>query len=190
MSDRSRARTRCARASALVIAIAIAAPLQACGDPEPSGGEPRTEPRATSAAAESTGASPRVSRRDHQEGLAHCGDVLVRIEGPEESMSFARLMRECSGLFARRRCRDALAADVFSRDGVAEACRADYCDELPHPPSFCTVEMPTDAEFLSQFGRFSRAVLRRDLRRILDAEGAREIAELFADLIESHAERQ
>lgn len=167
--------------------IVLSLCLVACSDPAAdapasSDTEPSTETE--------TRASARVSRRDQEAGLAHCGEVLVRMEAPDSAPTFSRLMRECSGLFARRRCRDALAADTFSRDGVAEACRADYCDDLRPAPSFCTTDMPTDAEFLEQFARFSRSALRRDLRRIMDAAGAEEIADLFADLIEAQSARQ
>jgi hypothetical protein len=114
----------------------------------------------------------------------------MRVEGPETAPSFARLTRECSGMFSRTRCRDALALDELSRDRIAEACRADYCGDLSPAPTFCTIEMPTDAEFLEHYGRFARRVLARDLQRIMDDDGAEEIADLFADLIEGHARRE
>ncbi|MDQ3035308.1 MAG: hypothetical protein M3Y87_23085 [Myxococcota bacterium] len=168
----------------LRLSIALSISLAACSGPDDS------PPPTSTSSGTRTAASAEVPRRDQEEGLAHCGDVLVRMEAPDAAPTFSRLMRECSGLFARRRCRDALAEDTFSRDGVAEACRADYCADLRPAPSFCTTDMPTDAEFLEQFARFSRSALRRDLRRIMDAAGAEEIADLFADLIEAQAERQ
>jgi hypothetical protein len=112
------------------------------------------------------------------------------MDSPEAAPTFSRLMRECSGLYARRACRDALAADEFSRDRVAEACRTDYCEDLRPAPSFCTIDMPTDEEFLAHYARFSRMVLRRDLRRVMDDDGANEIADLFADLVEAQVGRQ
>lgn len=147
-------------------------------------------PPASSSVEERSAASPRVPRREQEQGLERCGIVLERMESPEAAPSFARVMRECGGMYSRRRCRDALGEDTFSRDAVAEACRADYCGDLRPQPSFCTMDMPTDAEFLQHYGRFSRMVLRRDLRRIMDDEGADEIADLFADMIEAQAARQ
>lgn len=170
---------------ALVLVLVL--PLVACGEGE---GTPRAARTEDTPARSETSASPRVPRRQQEEGLARCGETLMRMEGPESAPTFARLVRECSGMFARRRCRDALAAEPFSRDGIAEACRDDYCESLRPAPSFCRVEMPTDAEFLEQFAGFSRSVLRRDLRRVVDREGADEIADLFADLVESQAARQ
>lgn len=182
--------SRCATTPSMLRAVlAMALFLAACsGDDDAAVASSR--PAATSPDPAAPSPSARVSRRAQEEGLAHCGEVLLRMEAPDAAPTFARLMRECSGLFARRRCRDALAGDTFSRDGVAEACRADYCDDLRPAPSFCTTDMPTDAEFLEQFARFSRSALRRDLRRIMDAAGAEEIADLFADLIEAQAARQ
>ena len=141
------------------------------------------------AAPEPSAAFEQVPRRAQEEGLARCGEVLERIEGPDTAPSFARLIRECSGMWARRRCREALAADEFSRDGIQAACRDDYCGDLRPLPSFCTVELPTDREFLTQFAPFARRALRRDLRRIMDADGAAEIAGLYADLVQTQAER-
>ncbi|UJR82460.1 hypothetical protein [Sandaracinus amylolyticus] len=168
-----------------LVAFVLLVSLAACGEDRPAS-SPGTQGGASATKSEPA----RVPRREQEEGLARCGEVLARIEGPETAPTFARLMRECGGMFARRRCRDALAAEPFSREGVAEACRADYCDELRPAPSFCTTDMPTDAEFLEQFARFSRAALRRDLRRLMDREGADEIADLFADLIETQAALQ
>jgi hypothetical protein len=162
-------------------AIALVVVLAACG-------EERAEAPAVPTAAERE--PDLVPRREQEEGLARCGAMLEGMESPDEAPAFTRLVRECSGMWARRSCRDALAADVFSRDRIAEACRADYCADLRPPPPFCTVEMPTDAEFLDQFARWSRMSLRRDLRRIMDREGADEIADLFADLVESQAARE
>ncbi|AKF04926.1 hypothetical protein [Sandaracinus amylolyticus] len=165
--------------------LALLLTLAACGDDRPASSS------GAQGGASATKSEPaRVPRREQEEGLARCGEVLMRIEGPEAAPTFARLMRECSGMFARRRCRDALAAEPFSREGVAAACREDYCDDLRPAPSFCTTDMPTDAEFLEQFARFSRAALRGDLRRLMDREGADEIADLFADLIETQATLQ
>jgi hypothetical protein len=177
-------RPRLALSPSLVLGLALSLVLVACGDEE----EP--SPRSSSATSAPTRAPAQVSRRDQEEGLARCGEVLMRMEAPDAAPSFSRLMRECSGLFARRRCRDALASDTFSRDGVAEACRADYCSDLRPTPSFCTTDMPTDAEFLEQFAGFGRAALRRDLQRIMDRAGAEEIADLFAGLIEAQSARQ
>ncbi len=152
--------------------------VAACSDPEPSSDSvPTAEPI-------------EVPRREHEAGLSRCGEMLSRMEGPETAPTFTRLMRECSGLFARRHCRDALALEAFSRDEAAAACRADYCNGRQRTTRFCTLEMPSDSEFLGEFADFSRAQLRRDLRRILDREGANEIADLFADLIEARAVRQ
>lgn len=158
--------------------------LGCSGEASPSEGTPSPP--------ESEGPRPtaRVPRRQQEEGLERCGIVLERMESPEAAPSFARLMRECSGLYARRGCRDALAADTFSRDAIAAACRQDYCEGLRPQPTFCTTEMPTDPEFLEHYARFSRRVLRRDLRRVMDQEGADEIADLFADLIEAQAGRE
>lgn len=176
-------RRSAARVSALLTMLLLVA---ACRESPPEA--PARSPNEAEQPASS--ASPRVPRREQEAGLTRCGETLIRMEGPESAPTFARLVRECSGMFARRRCRDALEAEPFSRDGIAEACRADYCDDLRPAPSFCRVEMPTDAEFLEQFARFSRMVLRSDLRRIMDREGAEEIAELFADLVEAQAARQ
>ena len=137
-----------------------------------------------------TAPSPRVARREQEQGLERCGIVLESMESPEAAPSFSRVMRECGGMYSRRRCRDALGADTFSRDAVAEACRADYCDDLRPQPPFCSIDMPTDAEFLEHYARFSRMVLSRDLRRIMDDDGAEEIADLFADMIEAQSTRQ
>ena len=168
----------CAR---LLASLALVLSLAACGEDRPASSSQAGGASATKAEA------ARVPRREQEEGLARCGEVLARMEGPEAAPTFSRLMRECGGMFAHRRCRDALSAEPFSREGVAESCRADYCDELRPAPSFCTTDMPTDAEFLEQFARFSRTVLRRDLRRLMDREGADEIADLFADLVETQA---
>jgi hypothetical protein len=154
----------------------------ACG-----GSDPTDESGSASAPREPPAEVP---RREQEAGLARCGEMLTRMDGPEAAPTFTRLMRECSGLFARRHCRDALGADTFSRVEVAAACRADYCGERQRTARFCTVEMPTDGEFLDEFADFSRSQLRRDLRRIMDREGADEIADLFADLIEAQATRE
>jgi len=152
--------------------------LTACG--EPTTGSSPTPVEA---------APDLVPRREQQRGLERCGEVLTRMESPDAAPTFARLVRECSGLYARRGCRDALAADTFSRGRVAEACRADYCEGLRPAPGFCTIDMPTDAEFLVQYAEFSRRVLRGDLDRIMDRDGAREIAELFGGLVDAQAAR-
>lgn len=170
------------RAPAIVLSslslLALSLLTSACG-------EERAAPTERAGATERAPAE--VPRRQQEEGLTRCGEVLVRMEGPEAAPTFARLMRECGGMFARRGCREALAAEPFSREAVATACREDYCGDLRPAPSFCTTEMPSDAEFLEQFARFARAALRRDLRRLMDAQGAEEIADLFAGLIEHQA---
>ena len=162
--------------------VLFACALCACGGTEPSDA-PRGRDGARS------GPTDPVSRAEHDVGIERCGLMLERIDGPETTPSFARLMRECSGLFASRSCRDALAADTFSREAVHTACRDAYCDSLRPQPAFCTTEVPSDAELLAQMAPFARTVLRRDLRAIMGREGADEIAELMRDLIESQAER-
>lgn len=151
----------------------------------------RTTP--SEAASERTEAPPapraeRVSRADQEQGLARCGDLLEDA-GPTSTPTFATLMRECAGLYAVRACRDVLREGEFSRPRVHEVCSAAYCDELRDPPSFCTRELPSDAEFLQQFADFSEVVLRRDLRRVMDREGAEEIATLMGQLIRDQAAR-
>lgn len=168
-----------ARASGRTTAFALLLAAAACGTG-------RTEPAAEGASA-APDPSPRVSRREQREGLERCGAMLERIASPDATPTFSRAMRDCSGLFSRQECRRALQADAFSRERVAEACRRDYCGELRPPPPFCTMDMPSDEEFLEQYARFARMVLRRDLRRVLDAEGAAQIADLFADLVEAQA---
>lgn len=96
-------------------------------------------------------------------------------------------MSSCSGVFALRACRSALALEPFDRIRVAEACRTDYCEGLRPTPSFCTTEMATDALFLEQFAPFSQLALGADLEPVLGAEGAQEIASLFANLIRQQA---
>ncbi|GAB4198115.1 MAG: hypothetical protein OHK0013_06870 [Sandaracinaceae bacterium] len=134
----------------------------------------------------STPRAERISRAEQQLGLARCGDLL-EAAGPTSTPTFATLMRECAGLYAVRACRDVLREDEFSRSRVHEVCSAAYCGELRDPPSFCTRELPSDAEFLEQFADFSELVLRRDLRRVLDRDGATEIAELMGQLIRDQA---
>lgn len=154
---------------------------------------PSSSPEPTTSSPEGatqTAPSARVPAREQERGLERCGVVLESMESPAAAPSFSRVMRECGGMYSRRRCRDALGADTFSRDAVAEACRADYCESLRPQPPFCSIDMPTDAEFLEHYARFSRMVLRRDLRRIMDDEGAEEIADLFADMIEAQSTRQ
>lgn len=173
------------RVANLFVSLAL---LASCG--ESSSAPPPSGESAPEAVPGVPAPSARVPPREQEIGLDRCADVIERIDSPDSTPSFARLMRECSGLYARRRCRDALAADVFSRDAIAEACRADYCEGLRSPPPFCRLDMPTDAEFLEHYARFSRMVLRRDLRRVMEQDGADEIADLFADLIEGQAARQ
>lgn len=128
------------------------------------------------------GSSLSATDAELEEGLTRCGARLETLR-PDEVMTFSQLMRECSGLYARVACRDALREPEFERERVAEACRAAYCERLRPAPSFCTTELPSDAEFLIQFSSFSRVALARDLRSLLGREGADEIAGLMADLI-------
>lgn len=126
---------------------------------------------------------------EQEAGLDQCGALLENLS-PTSVPTFSTLMRECSGLYAVRECRDVLREGEFSRPRVHEVCSRVYCEELRAPrPSFCTRELPSDAEFLEQFGDFSEAVLRVDLRRVMDREGADEIAELMAQLIRDQATR-
>jgi hypothetical protein len=113
-----------------------------------------------------------VGRDQQEEGLVRCGEMLEAIPSSGATPSFARLARECGGMFRGRACRRALAAEPFSREAVATACRQDYCSELRPAPSFCAIELATDSDFLAAFGEFSRPVLARDLERIMDAQGA------------------
>lgn len=136
-------------------------------------------------ARERPSASPgarRVSEAEITAGLETCATRIESL-GPAEVLTFSQLMRSCSGVFARTGCRDALAEQEFLRDRVADACREAYCDTLRPAPSFCTTELPTDAEFLIQFSRFAEAALSRDLRPVMGEEGAQEVAGLMASLI-------
>jgi hypothetical protein len=165
--------------------LACGVSLSACG--EAATGDTTAEPSASSAPHPER--AERVARTEQEAGLDQCGALLENLR-PESVPTFATLMRECSGLYAARACRDALREGEFSRPRVHEVCSQAYCEELRAPrPSFCTRELPSDAEFLTQFGEFSEAVLRRDLRRVMDREGAREIARLMAQLIRDQASR-
>lgn len=100
-------------------------------------------------------------------------------------------MEACAGLYAVRACSEALQAREFSRERVHTACSAAYCAEMTrNTPSFCTRELPTDAEFLLQFAEFTEAALRIDLARPLGREGADEIATLMGQLIREQATRE
>lgn len=145
------------------------------------------EPRQTPATTRAPQAE-RVSRTEQELGLTRCGDLLEGA-GPTSTPTFSTLMRECAGLYAVRACRDVLREGAFSRPRVHDVCSAAYCAELRDPPSFCTRELPSDAEFLEQFADFSEVVLQRDLRRVLDREGAAEIAALMGQLIRDQATR-
>jgi hypothetical protein len=175
---------RSAGARLLACAVVLVGALGAC-----SGRDEEPAIRPTGAAAEGSARAPRaprVSRAEQETGLARCGDLLADL-GPANVPTFSTLMRECAGLYAVRECRDALRAEEFSRPRVHETCSLAYCDELRERPSFCTRELPSDAEFLVQFADFSQAVLRRDLRRVMEREGAEEIATLMAQLIRDQA---
>jgi len=166
----------------VMLPIAIAAALAACsgGGGQPSDPSPRASrpPRA-----------PRVSRVEQEAGLDQCGALLENL-GPANVPTFSTLMRECAGLYAVRECRDALRAEEFSRPRVHETCSVAYCEEIRgERPSFCTRELPSDAEFLQQFADFSEIVLRRDLAGVLGREGAEEIATLMAQLVRDQASR-
>lgn len=157
-------------------ALGLALCLAACGEEEPA----RTPTRAPS---ESAARAPRVSRIEQEAGLDQCGTFLEHLS-PTQPATFSQLMEACSGLYAVRACSDALHASDFSRERVHTACSAAYCPEMTrNTPSFCTHEVPTDAEFLLQFAEFSEAALRIDLARPLGREGAEEIATLMAQLI-------
>jgi hypothetical protein len=154
-----------ARASlALLVIVACAGATGAgCSDPEPSdraanGERPSSERPARAPRAE------RVARMEQEAGLDQCGALLENLS-PTSVPTFSTLMRECSGLYAVRECRDVLREGEFSRPRVHEVCSRE------------------------QFGDFSEAVLRRDLRRVMDREGADEIAELMAQLIRDQATR-
>jgi hypothetical protein len=165
------------------LALALVVPclsIAACGDPEP---EVTSAPRETRPRVE------RVSRFEQEAGLDQCGALLENLS-PTSTPTFATLMRECAGLYAARECRDALRETEFSRPRVHEVCSAAYCEEIRgRRPSFCTRELPSDAEFLTQFGEFSEVVLERDLRRVLGDDGAEEIAGLMGQLIRDQALR-
>jgi len=173
------------RIALLCALLSLGLSLGACSGS--SDAEPHERPSSQSA---SPPRAERVSRTEQEMGLDRCGALLENLS-PASTPSFATLMRECAGLYAVRECRDALSAPEFSRPHVHEVCSHAYCDELRAPrPSFCTRELPSDAEFLEQFGDFSEAVLRRDLRRVMDGEGANEIAALMAQLIRDQASAQ
>ena len=131
--------------------------------------------------------APRVSSFEQEAGLDQCGAFLEQLS-PTQPATFSQLMEACAGLYAVRACSDALHATDFSRANVHAACSAAYCPELTrNTPSFCTHEVPTDAEFLLQFAEFTDAALRIDLARPLGREGAEEIATLMAQLIRDQA---
>ncbi len=170
----------------MVLVIASLVGLAACGSGEEEPSSPR---RASSSEEPRAPRVERVSRAEQEEGLGRCGDLLADL-GPSSVPTFSTLMRECAGLYAARQCRDALRADEFSRPAVHEACSLAYCEELRGTrPSFCTRELPSDAEFLEQLAEFSEVVLRTDLRRVMDREGASEIATLMGQLIRDQASR-
>ena len=177
-----------ARASFVLVVACFVALVTGCSDPEPSDRAPNGEgPRSERPAR--TPRAERVARLEQEAGLDQCGALLENLS-PTSVPTFSTLMRECSGLFAVRECRDVLREGEFSRPRVHEVCSRVYCEELRAPrPSFCTRELPSDAGFLEQFGDFSEAVLRRDLRRVMEREGADEIAELMAQLIRDQASR-
>jgi hypothetical protein len=168
----------------LAILVVCVGPISAgCSDPEPSDRAPGTDRPPRPPRAE------RVARMEQEAGLDQCGALLENLS-PTSVPTFSTLMRECAGLYAVRECRDVLREGEFSRPRVHEVCSRVYCEELRAPrPSFCTRELPSDAEFLEQFGDFSEAVLRSDLRRVMDREGAGDIAELMAQLIRDQANR-
>lgn len=167
---------------ALLAVGALVAGLAACGHAEEPSGASAEQPTPTVRA-------PRVPRAEQEAGLDQCGALLENLS-PTSTPTFATLMRECAGLYAVRECRDALRAPDFSRPAVHEACSRAYCEELRGTrPSFCTRELPSDAEFLAQFAEFSEVVLQRDLRRVMDREGADEIAGLMSQLILDQASR-
>lgn len=161
------------------VAIMLASyAMLGCGDPEPPA-RPTPEPAAPRV--------ERVSRFEQEAGLDQCGALLEHLS-PTSPPTFSTLMRECAGLYAARACRDALRAPEFSRPNVHEVCSHAYCESLRGTrPSFCTRELPSDAEFLSQFAEFSGVVLRTDLRGVLGREGADEVAGLMAQLIHDQA---
>ena len=164
----------------LALVVASSMSIAACSDPEP---EATSTPRETRPRVE------RVSRFEQEAGLDQCGALLENLS-PTSTPTFATLMHECAGLYAARECRDALRESEFSRPRVHELCSAAYCEEIRGTrPSFCTRELPSDAEFLTQFGEFSEVVLERDLRRVLGADGAEEIASLMGQLIRDQALR-
>ena len=181
---RCTARGTTTRASALTgLVLALAAP--ACGRGTDDG-EPRPSSRA---AVDRPARAERVSSFEQEAGLDQCGALLENLS-PTSTPTFSTLMRECAGLYAVRDCRDALRAPEFSRPRVHEVCSRSYCEELRGArPSFCTRELPSDAEFLAQFSEFSEVGLARDLRGVLGREGADEIATLMAQLIRDQASR-
>ncbi len=165
-----------------MVLVVAAAPLAACSGEGQEPGEP--SPRASRPPR-----APRVSRFEQEAGLDQCGALLENL-GPANVPTFSTLMRECAGLYGVRECRDALRAEEFSRPRVHETCSLAYCEEIRgQRPSFCTRELPSDAEFLEQFAEFSEVVLRRDLAGVLGREGADEIATLMAQLIRDQASR-
>jgi hypothetical protein len=133
-----------------------------------------------------------VSEAQLNFGLERCGDVLApeRLQDPSQAPTFVEIVRGCSGLFASRRCRAALDRPEFSRQAIAAECSAAYCPTMRRdPPTFCVAEMPTDEEFLLAFADFTETVVQRDLRGILDPQGAREISELLASFVRAQIRR-
>lgn len=170
-----------ARPTSALAALAMALVASACS------GDDDREP--TRRAADRPARAERVSSFEQEAGLDQCGALLENLS-PTSTPTFSTLMRECAGLYAVRDCRDALRAPEFSRPRVHEVCSRSYCEELRGArPSFCTRELPSDAEFLTQFSEFSEVVLARDLRGVLGREGADEIATLMAQLIRDQASR-
>ncbi len=178
------------RRAALAALLALLALACGRGDHAPREGAAASSPespRREASPDDERGA--RASLLELQAGLDRCGALLEHLS-PTSTPTFSALMQACSGLFARRACRDELARGEFSRPRVHEVCSAAYCDTLSgRRPSFCTRELPTDADFLLQFGDFTDAVLRRDLREALGEEGAEEIARLLGQLIRDQAGR-